>query len=187
MTTIDTTIQNTPEKPYWNTVLRFGLICGGAGIVLQLLLYLIDFNMMTLTGWGSMILFSLIMNGTIAGIGTGHQRDKVDGGFISFGRAFTVAALIILVASVISSIWSVLFTQVLVPDYVESLKENFVEAWSDVMTEEQMEQSLKGFDEQQGIGKTLTAGIGFGVLFSVILGLIVAGFQRREPDYPLGR
>ncbi len=187
MTTLDNSIQNTPENSYWNTVLRFGLICGGAGIVLQLLLYLIDFNMMSLSGWAGMLLFSLIMNGTIAGIGTGHQRDKVDGGFISFGRAFVVAALIILVASVISSVWSILFTQVLVPDYVESLKENFVEAWGDAMSEAQMEQALKGFEEQQNIGKTLTAGIGFGVLFSVILGLIIAAFLKREPEYPLGR
>jgi hypothetical protein len=187
MTTLDTNIQNTPEKSIWNTVLRFGLLCGGAGIVLQLLLYLTDFNMMSLSGWAGTVLFSLIINGAIAGIGTGHQRDKVDGGFISFGRAFTVAALIILVASVISSVWSVLFTQVLVPDYVDSLKDNFVEAWGDAMSEEQMEQALKGFEEQQSIGKTLTAGIGFGVLFSVILGLIVAAFQKREPEYPLGR
>ena len=50
-----------------------------------------------------------------------------------------------------------------------------------------MEEAFKGFEKLPAIGKTLTECIGFGVLFSVILGLIVAAFQKREPDYPLGR
>ncbi|MEZ4925333.1 MAG: DUF4199 domain-containing protein [Saprospiraceae bacterium] len=178
---------NEPQKgtAIWDTVLRFGLYGGGAMVVFSLLTYLTEFNMMTIMGGITMFLMALLISFGIAIFAIKHQRDKLDGGYINYGKALLVALLAIILAMIISGIWSFIFTNFIDPDYIVKLKDQFIETWGGKMPEEAMEQTLESLEKAGEIGTSMFNAIKGGLVYGLIASLITAGFMKREqkPSY----
>jgi hypothetical protein len=101
------------------TIIVFGTIAGiiaGGWLAAATLLWKDnpDFESGMWMGYASMILaFSLIF------VGIRNYRDKFNGGYISFGKAFKTGALIALVASTVYVLIWVSVYYLAIPDYME--------------------------------------------------------------------
>jgi hypothetical protein len=87
-------VQETRATSVWPTAIRHGLITGGLLILFTLLIYALGMMQNKALGFVSILLF-------IGGmyIGTKNYRAHVLGGFMTYGKAFTTAFFIGLVAS----------------------------------------------------------------------------------------
>lgn len=108
------------------TVWTFGLVAGGILSAMMLLVLpfqdAIGFDRGVLIGYTTMVLAFLLVH-----FGIRSYRDNVAGGYVGFGRAFFVGALIVLVASVCyTATWEVVYFK-LAPDYSEKYQAYAVE------------------------------------------------------------
>lgn len=182
MDTLDSPDVQTPNTPIWNTVLRYGAYCGGAYIAFSLLMYLINFNMMSLGGLFVLYGSTLAIGFVFATMAIRHQRDQLDGRYIGYGKALLVGLLTVLIGVFISSLWNYVLVNFIDPNYVANLKEQFVEAWGESMPAEALEKSLEGFDKTGEFGTALINGLTGGGIFGLIVGLITAAFMKKQPE-----
>lgn len=105
-------------------VIKYGLI---AGIIVALLMSISigninDFNIGLIVGYSSMLIaFSFVF------IGIKNYRDQFNGGVISFGNAFKIGILIVLIASTLYVIaWLINFT-FFNPDYLDKYTINAIQ------------------------------------------------------------
>ncbi len=103
-------------------IIIYGLI---AGIVVSTLMLIsvnsinhsngnFDYNRSLVIGYASMLIaFSLVF------VGIRNYRDKYNGGFISFGKAFKIGILIVLMASTIYVIAWLIDSYFFLPDFAE--------------------------------------------------------------------
>jgi hypothetical protein len=108
------------------TVLTFGLISGAILAVMMVLniafLDTIGFDRAEVVGYTSMIVAFLLIY-----FGVRSYRDNVGGGLVSFGRAFTVGALIAVVASLCYVVtWQVMYYK-FVPDFGTKYQAHMIE------------------------------------------------------------
>jgi hypothetical protein len=81
----------------------------------------VDYGTSMLIGYASMLIaFSLVF------VGIRNYRDKYNGGLISFGKAFKVGILIVLIASTIYVIAWMIDYYVFMPDFAEKLSSNML-------------------------------------------------------------
>lgn len=180
MTDLDTV--STPHKPapFVNTVLRFGGFFAVGLVVLSLIYYLTDFNLMTLSGIAINFIVSLLMAISVAALAIQFQRDRLDGGFISFGRAFLIGLLSLALGVFGSSVWNFVFINFIDPDYIDNLKEKFVDTWGDSMPAAALEETMTKFDQSGELATVLSNGGMGAVIFGVIGGLIAAAIMKRD-------
>src|SRR6188768_4357700 len=103
-------------------IIIYGLI---AGIVVSILMLFsvnyishvegkVDYNTSLLIGYASMLIaFSLVY------VGIRNYRDKYNGGVISFGKAFKIGIMIVLIASTIYVLAWLIDYYYFVPDFLE--------------------------------------------------------------------
>ena len=105
-------------------IITYGLI---AGIVVSFLMLLsisigFDFNISLFIGYASMLIaFSFVF------VGIRNYRDKYNGGVISFGKAFKIGIMIVLIASTIYVISWLIDYYFFVPDYLEKYAAHMLE------------------------------------------------------------
>jgi Protein of unknown function (DUF4199) len=185
MNTLDTPTAPVSNTPIWNTVLRYGAYCGGAMILFSVLAYLADLNMMSISGmlilYGSIFILGFVL----AAMAMRFQRDKLDNGLISYGKALSVGLLVILIGMIISSFWNYLFVNFIDTEYLNRMKEQFVASWGENMPQDALDKALEGFDKAGNFFETLKSSLIGGTIFGLIIGLITAAFMKREakPEY----
>lgn len=182
MSTLDAPNQQSPKAPIWNTVLRYGAYCGGVFIVLSLLMYLTNFNMMTIGGMAVYYLSLIVISAVLAVMAMRYQRDQLDGGYISYGKALLVGLLTVLIGMFVSSLWGYVLVNFIDPNYIANLKAQFEESWGDKMPAERLEEALKGFDKAGDLFSALKQGLMGGAIFGLIVGLITAAFMKKSPE-----
>lgn len=182
MSTLDSPNQQSPNTPIWDTVLRFGAYCAGAYVVMSLLMYLVNFNMMSIGGMVAFYVSTFAVGFVFAIMAMRHQRDRLDGGYISYGKALLIGLLTVLIGTFVSSLWNYVLINFIDPDYVANLKEQFVETWSERMPPEALEKALEGFDKAGDIGSNLKNGLLGGAIYGLIVGLISAAFMKKQPE-----
>ncbi|MDF3078617.1 MAG: hypothetical protein K0S09_2506 [Sphingobacteriaceae bacterium] len=103
-------------------IIIYGLIAGAVVSVLMLssVNYLshcegnVDYNTSMLIGYASMLIaFSLVF------VGIKNYRDKYNGGFISFGKAFSIGIVIVLIASTIYVLAWLIDYFFFIPDFMD--------------------------------------------------------------------
>lgn len=181
---MESSSQSSPAatSPIWNTVLRYGAYAGGGIVLLSLLIYLTNFNVMAISGMAVFYGAMLLVNFGAAIMAIRYQRDDLDGGYISYGKALLVGLLVVLVGTFISGLWNYLLVNFIDPNYVAGMKEQFVEAWGDKMPAENLEEALEGFDKAGDLFTNLKNGIVGGIFFGLFVGLISAAFLKKQPE-----
>jgi len=119
----------------------YGIITAIMVIVFSLILYIFNLHMNRSVSWiGYLFLLAGMIWGTL------EYRKKTLGGFMSYGKAFSVSFMIILFAGIIYCIYTYFFFQFIAPGSVNELIEMQRQqiAESNVnLTDEQIEQALE--------------------------------------------
>lgn len=181
MDNLDTPIPKT-SVPIWNTVLTYGGYCGGILVAFSILTYLIDFNVMTLSGLAILYSSILIIGFVFAALAMRHQRDKLEGGYIGYGKALLIGLLTVFIGMFISGIWNYVLVNFIDPNVIVVMKEQFMESWGQNMPQADLEKALEGFDKAGEIGSTLKSTLSGGLFFGLFIGLIMAAFMKRSPE-----
>ncbi len=163
---------------FWKNSLKHGLIVGLVILIYSVLLYVLELNLIQALGY---VVYVILFAGFI--LGTKAFRDNNLNGNISYGRAFGYSIVILLVASIISSIYNYLLVTVIDPDIVEKImalgEEKMLEKG---LTDDQIEmaQSMqKKF--MSPVFMSIMAFIGT-MFFGTIIALITSAIVKKEGD-----
>ncbi len=167
------------------TVLTFGLI---AGVILSIMMLAtlpfmdrIGFDRGEVIGYTTMVLAFLLIF-----FGVRSYRDNVAGGFVSFGRAFSVGALIAVVASVCYvATWELIYYK-LAPDFVAKYQAYTIEQ-ARASGESQAAIDKRVADMQRFAELYKNPAINVAITFieplpvGLVIALVSAGILRRGP------
>ncbi len=170
--------QEQAGKSAMSSALYYGVIGGIALSIWSVISYM--FNMQESAGWLSTALSIIIFVAVIAWATKSHRDNELNGS-ITFGKAFSVGFLTVLVMSVIGAIFTIIYLKFIDPGIlVEAEQKMEAQMAERNMSEEEMEQALKM--GKMFIQPAAMAAMGF--LFNLILGsvisLITAAIFQRE-------
>lgn len=192
MTTIDepNTYVDPSNVPYLKTALRYGLIGGLILVVWGLIAQMSGLAdpCKAMEGGSNSILIGLISMVVLLGVSALigvlaiRQHTTELGGFITFGRAFVVALVALIVAGVVSGLFNVLYTTVVDPGFSER-----------VMACMEAQYEAQGLDQDaidtaMGFMKIaynpflqIVTSIFTSAFFAAIIGLILAAIMKKNP------
>lgn len=182
MDTSNTPSNQSRNTPVWNTILRHGSYAAGAFVVFSLLTYLVNFNLMSFSGIAVLYGAMFIIGFVFASMAIRYQRDQLDDGYISYGKALLIAMFTVLIGMFVSGLWNYVLINFIDPNYVATLKEQFVETWGGSMPPEALEQALEGFDKSGDLVSNLKSSLIGGLVVGLIVGLITAAFMKKQPE-----
>lgn len=173
------------EVSPWPTGSRYGLLASLVLIALSLVLYLLGVVDMTGQDTTSSILSNILTFGIVVTalvLAIKQHRDQELGGMISFGRAFYVGFIAMLVISLVQAVYTYVFFAFIEPGLISEMLE---------ITKEQMmdQQGMSASDAESAMGMmswTFTPSMFalFGLLGTLLVGviidLIVAAIMKRE-------
>lgn len=158
-------------------VLKNGLILGLTVVIFQLVTYIFELYNNQYLGWGIYILIILLVFYSIRSF-----RDKMNGGFITFGQAFGLGTMIVLVGTAISSFFSFIYMQFIDPGMVDTIKELQLRAMQEQnIPDEQMEMSIKMMKVWMKPWIMAVSGLLANMVMGTIINLILAGILQRKP------
>lgn len=170
-------METKPKSVIMNGI-NFGIITGVVMILFSLILYLVDMHLNRTVSWiGYLFLIGGIIWGTI------DYRQKVLGGFMSYGKAFSASFMIVLFAAILGLIYSFLFFQVIAPEVVQEIvdmsREEAIKR-SPELTEEQIDQAMQVSSFFMTPIMLTVWGFISQVLIGAILSLITSIFLKKE-------
>lgn len=170
--------------------LTYGAILGIVSIIISLVLYIAGYMPVSIKSTILTALLSIAVTIIFVSYGMKMYRDKILNGSISYGQAFVVGLLIIIFSSLLVSIYNLIFTNIIDPEYMSRVLEASRNSTFDMMsnmgaTDAQIEESMDRFDDR--IAKmtpmrTFIQGLVWSVIFGAIISLIVAAFTRKSKN-----
>jgi small-conductance mechanosensitive channel len=188
MSTFDHQINDSPKPPYRNTAITYGALTGLVSIVIGLLSYLAGFSdpskQQGAMGWINMLISYGVMIGGLV-LAVRKHRDQELGGYITFGRAFGVGFLTMLVLGLISAVWTYVFFNFIATDMLELVKQSSIDRMVEKqgMSVDQAEAAMNNPVTKSMMNPAAFTGFAFvGILFiGAIFALIVAAIMRKSP------
>lgn len=181
MTTLDSNDTARPNMPIWDTVLRYGGYNGLIAIALSMAFYLLGLDVFSISGMLTATLLPVTASVIMAVLAIKHQRDQLDGGYIKYGKALLVGLIVVLIGSFVSGIWNYLLATVIDPGYIDKMKESFANSsFASSIPPEAMEEALQGFDKIGDFTQSLASGLGGGLFWGLIIGLIAAAALKKD-------
>jgi ABC-type phosphate/phosphonate transport system permease subunit len=113
---------------------------------------------------------------------TTHKNNNL-GGFMSYGQAFVVGFFIVLISTVISSVYSYFYFVVIDPGIAEEVLINTEEQMLEQnpsMSDEQLDQALSMTEMFVSPVAMTLMGLIMGTFFGTILSLIIAIFAKKD-------
>ena len=166
------------KSSFWKANLTNGLILGLALIIYSVLLYIFDLNLNKYLGYVSYI---IIIAGVI--LGTKSYRDNNLNGFITYGQALGFGTMLVVVAAVLSAIYTYLFVAIIDPDIIDKiLAISEEEMLKKGMSDDQVEMA-QSFSKKlmSPVVMSITGFIGTSIV-GFILSLITSAFLKKEGD-----
>jgi hypothetical protein len=167
--------------------MRWGLIMGLVSVALGLLWYVT--GMVDFTQQQSMFSLPNIINWTVTialfYFAFTQHRDNELGGYMTLGRAMSLGFWITLISGIITAIYLYFFLTFVMPDFVSTMIDNAAEqaekrGQDPEVMRQQMEKMSWMFSPAAFSAFAILGSLLFGVIFSLIVGLVV----RRESPRP---
>ncbi|HEX2934924.1 MAG TPA: DUF4199 domain-containing protein [Bacteroidales bacterium] len=166
------------NNTFTKSTMTSGAILGSGMIIFSFILYIAGLNEGTSL---NMLSYVILIGGIMYGIK--QVRDKIQNGFISYGRAVGSGTLVALFASIILAFYMFILMKYVDNSMIAKSIELTQQKWSEGgMTDDQVESMTKMVEP------FITPGfMAFGTVFSitfvgVIISLIVAAFMKKEPN-----
>ncbi len=167
------------SKPSWfNNALMYGIYTGIASIILSLLFFAFDVSK---TSWINYLSTLVLIAGIV--MATMHYRDKINGGLVTYGKAFLTGLIVSVVVGVISALYIYVhygFIDVNGLDEIAAMSEQQMldMGMSDEMIDKQMAMSSK-FMEMPIMNIMALVGT---VTWGVIISLITSAILKKNDD-----
>lgn len=167
----------------FNTALKYGLIGGLMLIVFSTLLTMTTEPGSTLGGTLSFLVTALVTI-TISVMVIKNFRDEQLGGYISFGKAFTVSILTLVIIGVITSLYTTIYFNVIDPTYYDEMFYDMRLQYEEAgMDEEAIDMAMRFVEIFRSPAISILIGIFtyafLGAILSLITGLIL---KRESPE-----
>ncbi|WP_397447056.1 DUF4199 domain-containing protein [Polaribacter sp. R77954] len=162
-------------------ILNNGLYFGLLLVVASLVPYALGMHLEPTAGY---INFGVILLGIILFPILGMSKFKnTSGGFMTWGQGVKIGVGIILVGTIISTLYQVVFTTVIEPEFYAQVEEVTRKALVDAgLTEEQIDMQI----EMQGKFQGTAIGYGIGILFMAFIGFIssaiIAAIKKKTEE-----
>jgi hypothetical protein len=167
-------MENKPSTAI--VTLGYGVIIALAIIVFSLILFLLNFT----KGNGLEYLSYLILLGGLF-LAQTNFRNKYQGGFIEYGKAFTVGMLTSLFLSVIMGIYTYIFFKYIDPGAMEEAMTLTEQKMMDTgMSDMEIEQGMAIARKFQGVGMYTFFAVAGNFIIGIIFSLITAIFVKKE-------
>lgn len=176
------------KNSLFNSALKSGLILGAISIVVFLIMYVADIKPVGIMTPILIMLIALAVSIIVLVILLKKYRTEI-GGFISFRDAFLYCFLTLVIASLISTLFTLLFIKLIEPDYYKNLMESQRTWWENYLSgkvsEEQMAKTLDDIDAKSADMGSITSTIKnflIGAIVNGIIALIVGAIMKKKPD-----
>lgn len=132
-----------PSETVFSNALKYGLYTAVAYILVSLLYYVLDISR---ESWLNYLVYLIIIAGIV--MATINYRDKINGGNISFGKAFSTGVIISTVVGLIGAIYVYVFFNYIDPnaqkEMLEAVEQKLLEqGMSDEMIDQQVAMTQK--------------------------------------------
>lgn len=169
----------TQELTTRSTGIRYGVIYGVIGIVYFLIFSLADLDMSKGIGkYGTWLIGFVI-------VFLAHKYYKENGnGFMSYGQGIGISFWVGLVCSVLSSVFTFIYVKFVDSGFITKMRETAIaDMEAKGQSEEQIEMAMKFVDMFMSPGAMLAFGIVFGIIGTIIVGLLVSIVtQKPRPE-----
>jgi hypothetical protein len=161
-----------------NHAFRYGLYTAAAFVLFSLLLYSVDVSR---TGWVNYLSFVILIAGII--IATIAYRDKINGGFLSYGRCLSIGVLISLVVGIVMAIYSYVFFSYFDPGALDKLLEaSEQEMINRGMSDEEIDLAMPFTEKMMSPVFLSISSLLSMVLYGTVFSLITSIFIRKEDN-----
>lgn len=164
--------------------IKFGIITGVVSILITTLLYAIDIELF-ISMWVGLISLGLYV---VIGILVISNTKKELKGILSFKEAFTTYLISAVIGIYISVIFNIILFNFFDPSLKESLKELTIKASVEMLEKfnsptSVINETIKKLEETEQFSTLeLLKGSIFSIIFSSLLGLILAAFFKSKPS-----
>ncbi len=164
---------------------KYGLFLGLFMIVVTVIFYVINIELLA-KWWLGIILFLVIIG---VGIASSIKARKLLNGFISFKGAFSSYFTTVVVAVLLSSIFSIILFNVIDPEASDIIKERIIETSTQMMEnfgapQTEIDKAVAQMQEQNQFSVvSQLKSLAWQFLFYAIIGLIVAlAIKKTDPN-----
>jgi cell shape-determining protein MreD len=166
------------KTPFLKPALIYGAILGGAGVLFGLILYFLDMGLESWVQWASLLITIAVMVYCLVA-----YRNEYLGGFASYGKILKMAIAISIVSVIISAIYQYLLFAVLDPDMMDKVRLTIEERIMNNprIPESFYDQAMERAEKNLTIQRMVLNTVIWGTIASIILGLIISAFVKKEP------
>ena len=168
----ETINQNTITKNAAN----YGLILGLAIVIYTLILHFLGADQNQVAAWANMVFMVVAIQ-----VGTKNLRDKIQGGYISYGRSVGSGMLIVLFAGVIQSFFIYLFYTYISPESIQivftAMEESMMQQGS---SDDEIEMTVKLLKSVTTPFSMAFATIISSAFWGLVISLITSAFLKKE-------
>ena len=186
MSTLDNPNERVAESSvsFWPSAVRIGIV-GGLIMIIYGLVGIFTGLASPAKGLGALMLNFLIVIVLYVGItvyGVRTHRNEELGGYISFGRAFLTGLVVIVIAGIISAIFTYVYMAFIDPDYMAKMVDDMRVMYERLgMDEDQIDQAMSQLEGRMSPSSNLTSSLIFSGVIGAIVSLIVGAIMKRNP------
>jgi len=174
------TIMEQNKISVWKGTLNPGIFLGLVLVLYSLLLYFTDQTFNKTLG---SVVYLIYIAGSVLAVRS--FRDKVRGGYISYGQVVGAGAVVGLYAGIVAGVFTYILYTMIDPGLLDKLLEFTKQTMLDKgLTDEQVEMSLKASSFMMKPWIMAISSVINSVFMITIISLIAGIFLKREPENP---
>ena len=131
-----------------STVYRYGIYATLTIIVLSYIVFFllknIDQGMQEVAGYLTMLLAMIFIF-----LGIRHFRDRVNGGYLTFGQGLKIGVLIVLIPAVAFGLFDILYTEVLNPTWKEDYYSKYIEGLRKSVAADKLDAAIRKAEKEK--------------------------------------
>lgn len=173
---------------FWKSSLYWGIVSGVVSIILSVLMYILGFMPSSFGKIAIAMLVSLIVLIVVLVLAMKSYRTSL-GGAMTFGQAFKFGIVVIVIGSLISSIYSFIFLSFIDPEYLKNVMDQFMVNLEEFLlhrgvSEEKVAAAIEEASKQPIPTPLKSAIQGFiqGTIFATIVNLIISAIMKKSPE-----
>ncbi len=176
-------MEQTAKAPFWKPALMYGAIVGFIGILLSVILYFFDLTLESWVQWVNLVVILAVMAYCLVA----YRKEYLEG-YASFGQIYLMALAIGIISTILGAIFTYILYTVIDPELIDKVK---LMAEDRILNNPRIPEGtaddiLERMDGRFTPVRMVRSSLIGGVVFSAIIGLILAAFiKKSRPENPV--